>query len=422
MKYSYISILTTDNYLFGALVLWKSLLDTKPKYPFHLLVSPNLSDETFFLLEKSGVPLIKITPIKNPILNNPKDRRYYNYSKLNMWNLKQFDKIVYLDADMVVMHNIDELFGKPNLSSTNSGGWLPGKKDWTKMNSGLIVLQPSENIFNHMKSQVGFIEKEKGKGDQAFLHEYYNDWPERPELHLPHVYNVFDCLIEGYKKHFQYYLDEKIQYDNNKFDEKRIKIVHYVGQHKPWMEVEEIKNSNKNDPETQAKKIWIKYYKNTKKFIRDRINESNKKATNNVSIVKDKEVEENKAPPPPAGPEISKEEEKILDNLSENSSDSEDEDIGELTKTKAELVKTQDELAKAQEELMNAKEDLAKSQNEIKKLLEELALIKGEDDLAKTIDNLPILEELQELTNGPVPSLKSDDDPDEPIESDVDST
>ena len=30
------------------------------------------------------IKLIKITPIKNPILNDPNDRRYYNYSKLNM--------------------------------------------------------------------------------------------------------------------------------------------------------------------------------------------------------------------------------------------------------------------------------------------------------------------------------------------------
>jgi len=269
MKYSYVSILTTDSYLFGALVLWKSLNDTKPKYPFHLLVTPNLSDETMTLLDKSGIKTIKIDPIKNPILNDPKDRRYYNYSKLNMWSLTQFDKIVYLDADMVVMHNIDELFTKPNLSSTNAGGVL--HKDWKQLNSGLIVLEPSQSIFNHMKSQVGVIEKEKGKGDQAFIHQYYSDWPDKKELHLPHVYNIFDIHIEGYKKKEGYYLDEKIQTNNNKYDSKRIKIVHYIGQTKPWSRVEEIKKLDKTDDETIANKIWVRYYKELKALLRERI-------------------------------------------------------------------------------------------------------------------------------------------------------
>jgi len=78
MKYSYVSILTTDSYAFGALALWKSLLDTQPKYPFHLLITPNLSKETMELLEASKMKLIKITPIKNPILDDPNDRRFYN--------------------------------------------------------------------------------------------------------------------------------------------------------------------------------------------------------------------------------------------------------------------------------------------------------------------------------------------------------
>lgn len=278
MKYSYVSILTTDSYLFGALTLWKSLQDTKPKYPFHLLITPNLSQESITLIQKSNIPIIKIEPIKNPILNDPKDRRYYNYSKLNMWNLTQFEKIVYLDADMIVMHNIDELFNKPNLSSTNAGGAI--YKDWKQLNSGLIVLEPSQSVFNDMKNQVGTIEKEKGKGDQAFIHQYYSDWPERKELHLPHVYNVFDCHIEGYKKKMNYYLDENIQFTNSKFDPKRIKIVHYIGQSKPWNKIEEIKKSEASDDETIANKIWVRYYKEMKQILRDKMGINEKSNTN----------------------------------------------------------------------------------------------------------------------------------------------
>ena len=258
MKCSYVSILTTDSYLNGALVLWKSLMDTSPKYPFSLLVSPILSEETLKTLAKYRINTIDIVPIKNPILDDPKDRRYYNYSKLNMWNMTQFDKIVYLDADMVVMHNIDELFEKKNMSAVNAGGWLPNKKDWVQLNSGLLVLEPDNTLFENMKSKVGHIEKEKGKGDQAFLHQYYSDWPSKTELHLPHIYNVFDSHIGSYKKHFGYYLDEV---QRKEYDFKRIKIIHYIGQTKPWDKMESIENSTKTDDETYANKIWLKTFK-----------------------------------------------------------------------------------------------------------------------------------------------------------------
>jgi len=267
MVNAYVSILTTDSYVFGALVLWKSLMDTKPKHPFYLLVTPNLSVETMKLLETAGISLIRIDPIRNPILSDKNDRRYYNYSKLNMWSLVQFEKVVYLDADMVVMHNIDELFERPNMSSTNSGGWLPDKKDWKQLNSGLIVLEPSMVVFEDMKSKVGKIEKEKGKGDQAFIHQYYSDWPERKDLHLPHIYNIFDCHLRGYKKHFGYYVDEK----GGKFDEKRVKVIHFIGQHKPWHLVDEIKRRENVDEEWAAKRIWVRYYRELKALLRGKV-------------------------------------------------------------------------------------------------------------------------------------------------------
>jgi len=270
MKYSYISILSTDSYLFGTLVLNKTLQNTYTKYPFNLLITPNISEETISILKQAEINTILIEPIKNPILDDKKDRRYYNYSKLNMWNLTQFDKIVYLDADMIVMDNIDELFDKPNLSAVNSGGMI--KKDWVQLNSGLMVIEPSSAIFEDMREQIGKIEKEKGKGDQAFLHQYFSDWPERDELHLLHIYNLFDNHIEIHKKHFGFYLEEKS--DNNlKFDPKRIKIIHFIGQTKPWNMIDEIKKSDKKDEQTNAQKIWVKIYREVKKDIRNKLSE-----------------------------------------------------------------------------------------------------------------------------------------------------
>jgi len=60
MKYSFISILTTDSYLFGILVLNKTLLKTDTKYPFNVLITPNISEETISILKQAEINTIKL--------------------------------------------------------------------------------------------------------------------------------------------------------------------------------------------------------------------------------------------------------------------------------------------------------------------------------------------------------------------------
>lgn len=261
----YVTILSTNTYLPGVLTLHHSLMQTNTKYKFYCLITPNLSKEVKEILYIFDIETITITPLSNPHNTDINDRRFYNYSKLNMFGLTQFKKIVYLDADMIVMHNIDELFEKKNMSGTNAGGWLDSNKGWVQLNSGLIVVEPNANVFADMKSKIGLIEKDKGKGDQAFLHSYYSNWPDQDDLHLDHVYNVFHTHLDGYKKKHGYYLDKKIKIDNTDFDKSRIKIVHYIGQEKPWNNISKIlnhKNKNSGTLKMKAEILWLKYYTN----------------------------------------------------------------------------------------------------------------------------------------------------------------
>jgi hypothetical protein len=42
-KYSYVSLLTNDSYVYGIILLAESLKTVNTKYPLHLLVTPNVS-------------------------------------------------------------------------------------------------------------------------------------------------------------------------------------------------------------------------------------------------------------------------------------------------------------------------------------------------------------------------------------------
>lgn len=227
-NYSFISVLTTDDYLEGILVLNYSLAKTNPKYPFVLLITPNLSKEVIESLAKHNINCIMIQNIDNPtkIVDKQLYRWHFTYPKLNIFGLKQFDKLVYLDADMLILNNIDELFEKPHMSAVNSGGMLPRLSVWNKLNSGLMVVEPSTELFDDMLSKVGKIEGVAAAGDQDFLNAYYFNWASQKELHLDHGYNIFHIHLHEYNQLFGY--------DFNVSAQKPIKIIHYIGKTKPW--------------------------------------------------------------------------------------------------------------------------------------------------------------------------------------------
>ena len=260
---SYVTMLSTDHYLAGVLVLKCSLQLTRPQHPFHCLVTPNISSATLTLLEKNAVAVIPVGRIANPQNHNPQDRKFYNYSKLNVWGMNQFSKVVYLDADMIVMHNIDELFDRPHMSSVNAE--RPIKPEWTQMNGGLFVVEPNRAEFEDMLLKVGRIENGTARGDQAFFHTYYADWPEKHELHLPLAYNVFHSQLDDYGRRFGFFVDETVRCDNSDYDERRIKIVHYIGHRKPWDDAYNDRVSRAAALDSLADRLWLTYWKRYEK-------------------------------------------------------------------------------------------------------------------------------------------------------------
>jgi len=272
-KYSYISLISSNTYIEGVLVLYHSLIRTNPRYPFLLLITPNISQEVIKTISGFGIDYsILEQNIRNPINNDEDDRRSLNYTKLHIFNQTQFDKIVYLDADMLVVDNIDELFDKPHMSAVNSGGMLPEHADWIYMNSGLLVVVPSQGLFNDMLSKVGKIELRKsGGGDQEFLKPYFAEWPYQNELHLDHGYNMVCGHMDRYKELFGYDLDS---------EHKPIKVLHFTGPVKPWHMKKEIAGTfpiktkrvlkrirnvvlSRKDPyelRDRAMKLWLEYY------------------------------------------------------------------------------------------------------------------------------------------------------------------
>ena len=269
-NYTFISVLTTDSYLPGSLVLNASLKSVNSQYPLHVLLTPNISKNLVNILNKN---LISHSTLSQKI-NNPSDvdvhhRWFSTYSKLAIFDQTQYKKIVYVDADMLILRNIDELFKCAHMSATNAGSMLPRKKDQRhlNLNSGLIVIEPSHLLFNDMMSKVGKIENmELGGGnkpirgsDQDFINAYFPEWPNQGSLHLDHKYNIFHYHLDEYNKLFGYTIDD---------GHKPISIIHFASYLKPWNiksdELDKIANDPDRRLELKAIQLWIARFNNVK--------------------------------------------------------------------------------------------------------------------------------------------------------------
>lgn len=62
---------------------------------------------------------------------------------------KLFSSVVYLDADTIVLKNIDDLF--------KCGKFCANLKHSERMNSGVMVVEPSEAVFKDMMSKVNTL-------------------------------------------------------------------------------------------------------------------------------------------------------------------------------------------------------------------------------------------------------------------------
>lgn len=66
------------------------------------------------------------------------------FTKLHCWRLLQYQKCVFLDADCLVIKNVDELFERDEFSAAPDVGWPDC------FNSGVFVFRPSLETYANL--------------------------------------------------------------------------------------------------------------------------------------------------------------------------------------------------------------------------------------------------------------------------------
>ncbi|KAG0652523.1 UDP-glucuronate:xylan alpha-glucuronosyltransferase 3 [Hyphodiscus hymeniophilus] len=263
------TLITNTNYVSGLLTLDSSLKKHGSKYPLVALYTDAFPAEGHAALEARGIPKQRIEyllPKAGKDYSN--DPRFYDcWSKLTPFSLVEYERVVQLDSDMLVLRNMDELMDMeldpPSLEGKGKKVFAAGHacvcnplkkphypKDWIQencaftsqhdtpeiaqttgadpsvgplgfMNGGLQVVNPSTAVYNQIVAHMEADAVNMDFADQSLLSDLYKGrW-----VPLPYIYNALKTL-RWEDVHRPIWRDD------------RVKNVHYILAPKPWDEMD----------------------------------------------------------------------------------------------------------------------------------------------------------------------------------------
>ena len=221
---AYVTLLYTGSGFFSAVrVLGQSLRESGTTRDYVVLCMDDVEQWAKDVLAKDGW---RVRSVGRETCVGSTAAFNRHITKIQAWLLTEYRRVIYVDADAVVLHNIDHLFKCANYCASYRHSDL--------FNAGVSVLKPSVDTFRSMCRYIQSIGSYSG-GDQVFLNHYYEQMKYASMfskdktavqgakfLRLPSEYNS-DVSV--------YYLQERWMY----IDVDEPYVLHYtLGPVKPW--------------------------------------------------------------------------------------------------------------------------------------------------------------------------------------------
>lgn len=170
-KFAYVTLVTSDSYVVGALVLSHSLRKRGCQHDIVCIVTPEtVSTAAVSVLHSHFDRVVPVGLLRSKDYDNLEllGRRELDvtFTKLHAWNpdVLPYTRAVFMDADTLVMRNVDELFeyvDDPDVvfAASPDVGWPDC------FNSGVFVFKPDTDLF---KALLQFA-SERGSFDGEFI-------------------------------------------------------------------------------------------------------------------------------------------------------------------------------------------------------------------------------------------------------------
>eukprot|EP00760_Papus_ankaliazontas_P014092 PhM_4_TR15955/c0_g1_i3/m.102836 len=244
-EYAYVTFVSSPDFVMGAAVLMYSIARTQSQYARAVCVTSNISPRDRSRLA-AFAQVIEIEKINAPRrVSNP---RYVDtFTKLRVWQLVMFKKVVYIDTDVLVVRNMDDLFDLEELS-------LPMDAEMDRYSTGMMVLQPSLTTFHDMMTHLNVTQVSMELPDLNFLKEFFEKKDEKatrsPPKRMPwsiggntmhHYLNIIPRWYQIYQEEFgsRYASYMTLRKQKLTIHDPRIHGIHYPGENKPWLHFDE---------------------------------------------------------------------------------------------------------------------------------------------------------------------------------------
>ncbi|KAL8947059.1 MAG: hypothetical protein Q9222_006618 [Ikaeria aurantiellina] len=262
------TLITNTKYLSGLLTLDYSLKKHGSKYPLVALYTETFPEDGHKALDDRNIPKQRVEYILPSVRKDfTNDPRFYDcWSKLIPFSMTQYERIVQLDSDMLVLKNMDELMDLELDPSSMEGtgdrvfaashacvcnalkkphypkNWIPENCAFTTQhsnpdeaqkqgapaiaglgmpNGGLQVVNPSKVVFESISKRMASSDgvQDYDFADQSLLSDLFGGrW-----VPLPYIYNALKTMAWK-ETHSVIWRDDEV------------KNIHYLLSPKPWDE------------------------------------------------------------------------------------------------------------------------------------------------------------------------------------------
>ncbi|CEG42551.1 glucuronosyltransferase pgsip8-like [Plasmopara halstedii] len=176
-------------YVLGVQVMMHSIKLTGSPYDLVVLASDSVSEKSKSLFRSMGCRVLDVINIDNPFVGGTLRNKgfIYTLNKLHVWNMLEYERVVYLDADNVLIRNADELF--------LCGEFCAVFMNPCHFHTGLLVVTPSSSEYERLLNALGHLESFDG-ADQGFLSSMYSKMLRKAKLFTPMKSSYTGAIVE----------------------------------------------------------------------------------------------------------------------------------------------------------------------------------------------------------------------------------